>query len=92
MPRFYFQIRDGFGFAPDEEGQELPSIEEARAVAVEGARSLLGAGVEEGRLDIRGSILMKDNQDQLLETVRFEDVVEVMKGPLPPLSSEKGEK
>jgi hypothetical protein len=37
MPRYYFDIREGEDFAPDEEGLELPSIQ---AVQEEAARSL----------------------------------------------------
>lgn len=37
MPRYYFDIREGDDFAPDEEGIELPSL---KAVQEEAARSL----------------------------------------------------
>jgi hypothetical protein len=30
MPRFYFDIRDGESFVPDEDGLEFPTINEAR--------------------------------------------------------------
>ena len=30
MPRFYFDVRDGTTFVPDEEGIEFPGINEAR--------------------------------------------------------------
>ena len=33
MARFYFDLRDGDEFAPDEEGVELPGIREAREEA-----------------------------------------------------------
>ena len=33
MKRYYFDIRDGDGFSPDEEGLELPDIEAAQQEA-----------------------------------------------------------
>jgi hypothetical protein len=30
MPRFYFDVRDGELFIPDDEGLELPGLEQAR--------------------------------------------------------------
>ena len=30
MPRFYFDIRDGESFVPDEDGLDFPTINEAR--------------------------------------------------------------
>jgi hypothetical protein len=49
MPRFYFDVREGVRFAPDEEGLEFPDVEtaerEAATTAAEIGRDLLPKGV-----------------------------------------------
>ena len=83
MSQFKFHIRNGFGLAPDEEGQDLPSTENARIEALKGARSLLAAEVETGRMDLRGRIEVTDGQDRPVMTVQFRDAVEIQDGQLP---------
>jgi hypothetical protein len=40
MPRFYFDVREGVRFVPDEVGIELPSIDAAEHEAAESAASI----------------------------------------------------
>ena len=80
MPLYHFNIRNGFGFAADEEGLELPSEKEARLQAIRGARSLLSAEVLEGKLDLSGQIEVTDEQNGEVMTIRFRDVVSVHQG------------
>jgi hypothetical protein len=77
MPRFHLNIRNGHGFTPDEQGQELPGPEAARAAAVDGARDLMCADLMLGELDLRGQIEITDASGQLIDTVRFGDLVAV---------------
>jgi hypothetical protein len=47
MPRFYFDVREGVRFAPDEEGLEFPDVaaeREAATTAAEIGRDLLPKG------------------------------------------------
>ena len=48
MPRFYFDVREGVRFAPDEEGLEFPDVEtaerKAATTAAEIGRDLLPKG------------------------------------------------
>lgn len=83
MPRYHFNIRNGFGFAADEEGQELTSDKEARVLAIRGARSLMSAEVMEGVLDLDGQIEVTDDRNDEVMTVRFRDAVRVHQGNLP---------
>ena len=89
MPRFYFDIRNGLGFIPDEEGRELADAGVAREKALEGARSLLSAEVLQGGLDLRGSIEVMDEQRQAVLTVTFREAVRIMYGE-PPAAREGG--
>ena len=90
MPRFFLNIRNGLGFIPDDEGQELPSAEHARDEAVKGARSLLSAEVSEGRLDLRGRIEVTDGQGKITEVVQFRDVVHILTVEFPSSNEKKG--
>ena len=77
MPRYHFNIRNGFGFTADEEGLDLMSDTDARLQAIRGARSLICAEVLEGRLDLSGQIEVTDSQNDEVMTVRFSDAVRV---------------
>ena len=67
MPRYFFNIRDGYDVDEDEEGIELPDIEAARAEAL--------ATVEELRDELRdaGNIELEitDESGRRLLTVPF---------------------
>ena len=40
MPRFYFDVREGSRFVPDEEGLEFPDLDGAERAAAEAAASM----------------------------------------------------
>ena len=40
MPRFYFDVREGSKFIPDEDGLEFPDLEAAEREAAESAASM----------------------------------------------------
>jgi len=89
MPRFFFHIVNGNGFTEDEEGQELPDAERARAIAVDSARSLLSAEVSRGELDLTGRIEVADAGGKPLMAVKFDEVVEIRRGEPPALPSDQ---
>ena len=88
VPVFHLHIRNGFGFAPDDEGQELASLEHARQIALQGARSLMSADVTEGMLDLRGQIEIADEQGRPVGVVPFRDAVSIVDGELPPVDGD----
>jgi hypothetical protein len=77
MPRYYFHICNGNGFVEDEEGQELPDLEAARAVALNCARDIMAADVRRGALDLSSFIEIEDASRQLVHTLGFEDAVDL---------------
>jgi hypothetical protein len=77
MPRFYFHIRNGNGYTPDEEGQDLADLREARAIALAGIRSLLGEELAAGSLDLDGRIDIADDAGKLLLSLLFADAVDI---------------
>jgi hypothetical protein len=80
MPRYHFNIRNGYGFTRDEEGLDLASDMDAQVQAIRGARSLISAEVLDGTLDLDGQIEVTDDHDDQVLTVRFRDVVHVSQG------------
>jgi len=83
MTRYYFHVRNGFGYAQDEEGVDLDSLSAVKAMALEGARSLLSSEIREGRLDLRGRIEVTDAGNREVMTIPFADVLEIITGSLP---------
>ena len=77
VTRFHFHIENGSGVTPDEEGRDLRDLAAARVEAIKGIRSLLGAEVHEGRLDLRGSIHITAHDGSHLLTVTFAEAVEI---------------
>ena len=77
VPRFYLHVCNGTGFVADEEGQELPNLEAARAEAVKSARSIMASDVQRGMLDLSSFIEIEDADHQLVSTLGFQDAVDL---------------
>jgi hypothetical protein len=77
MPRFHLHIYDRAGSARDEEGLELTDLDEARASAVDGIRSLASQEVRVGLLDLEGRVEIADEGGTVLGIVRFPEAVEI---------------
>lgn len=77
MPRYFFDIFNGGGPVPDEEGVELPDLAAARAAAIVGIRSMLCEEVEQGRIDLDGRIEIYNCGRERLAAVPFGEAVEV---------------
>jgi hypothetical protein len=83
MPRFYFHIHDGIGFAEDLEGRETAGLAAAKEHALKGARSLMSADVEDGELDLRGRIEVNDEAGACVLVLHFRDALLIKDGDLP---------
>lgn len=79
MPRFYLHVCNGTGFIQDEEGQELPDLEAARAEAIKSARSIMASDVQRGMLDLSSFIEIENAEKQLVHTLCFGDAVDLTK-------------
>ena len=66
--------------ADDCEGHLLASLDEARAMAVDGIRGYLSHEVSGGQLDLRGRIDIEDDDGAVLASVRFDEVIEIVRG------------
>ncbi|HEX2136564.1 MAG TPA: hypothetical protein VHG30_11775 [Microvirga sp.] len=67
MPRFFFNIRDGYDLDEDDEGIELPSIEAARAEALATVEELRGELGDPGDIELE----ITDETGRRLMTVPF---------------------
>lgn len=76
MPRFHIHVHNKIGVTRDEEGQELPGLEEAAQKAVEGVRSILSEELRQGSFDLRGHVEIATPEGKVLRTIRFRDTVQ----------------
>jgi hypothetical protein len=75
MARYYFNIRHSDGLIEDQEGQELRSLEEARAEAAASARELIAESVLRGQgLDHR-TFEINDESGSTLAVVPFAEAI-----------------
>lgn len=79
VPRYFFHIHDDI-ISTDPEGIELADLEAARACAVEGARSLMMAQVQAGKLDLDHWIEVADEQGREVFRLRFAEALTVRGG------------
>jgi hypothetical protein len=76
MAQFYFGFQLAKGFvAQDDEGQDLPGLEEARAVAMASAREVLSSDVRFAHKDPLIAIIVKDETGQEVEKILAKDVL-----------------
>ena len=78
MARFYFDLHDDEDVI-DNQGRELGGVEEAKLEAVIEAREMIGASVAEGTIDLHHHIDVRDEGGSVIHTVRFGDVVQVVR-------------
>ena len=80
MATYHLHLINTHVEADDREGHLLASLDEARAMAVDGIRGFLSHEVRDGRLDLRGRIDIEDDHGAVLATVRFDEAVSIMRG------------
>jgi hypothetical protein len=78
MPLFFMNIRNAAGFVLDDEGQELPDLDAARAEAIGGIRSVLAEEVRAGVLNLHGQIEIRDADDALLAVVPYSEALQLI--------------
>jgi hypothetical protein len=76
--RYFFHIMNGQGRTDDDEGSELASLDEARAHAVDGIRSMLADETRRGHMDLNGRIEVTDADGAELAVVHFQDAVSIV--------------
>ena len=80
MPRYFFDLHNDVD-ALDEEGKELPDPQSARAHALREARQMIHASIDEqGHIDLRHRIEIRDEGRAIVDVVHFEDSVTIKRG------------
>ena len=69
MPRFYFHVNAGDELIPDDEGDDLPTIEAARRQAFVSARELLAGAIKGGKVEFPEAVVIADEAGHILEIV-----------------------
>ena len=74
MPRYYFNVIAGDGAHKDLEGSDLLGLDQARAEAIEDARSLMSDAIIRGEDISSRRLEICDDDGEVLFTVPFKDV------------------
>jgi hypothetical protein len=75
MARFYINFRNGNEIAKDDEGQDLPGLEEARAAALVSAREILADNVKAGAKNPLQAVIITDESGQEIMTIPAKEVL-----------------
>jgi hypothetical protein len=77
MPHYYLNVRNAAISVDDEEGEDFPDLDAARAKAVVSIRAILGDEVTRGKFDLRGKIEIVDERRQIVLAVPYAEAVTV---------------
>ena len=83
MPRYFFDLYNDM-VVPDEEGRELPDLDATIKHALKEARQMIAASAtEQGKIDLRHYIKVRDEAGSEVHCIEFEDAVSVQRGGRP---------
>src|SRR5688572_11583848 len=90
MPHYYFHfVGAGADPDPDDEGCERPDLAAAVEMAVAGARDIMAAEVQAGRLDLDQAIEIRDEDGTILAVLEFANAFEIQLPRYHPPDEEK---
>jgi hypothetical protein len=75
MPRFFIHSRYGGQLATDDEGQDLPGLDEARAAAIASARDILADEIKHPKAQAWEAMIIANKDGQELATIRAKDIL-----------------
>lgn len=75
MAMYYFHLRDGPYFVPDETGMDLAGLAEARLEACQSARDILAEQLRHGEPLDGQRIEIADDRGQIVDVVTFKDAL-----------------
>lgn len=71
MPRYYFDVSNGQGYTPDEEGVDLQDQAAAVHMAMDSIRSIISEEARKGVIDLDGYIEVRDGTAEALAHISF---------------------
>ncbi len=84
MPRFYFDVREGASFIPDDEGLEFASLDEAEREAATTAAEIGRDRLPKGDARDVTEELRNEHRQRVLTVMVTMDIHRVNPEPLPP--------
>jgi hypothetical protein len=75
MPRFYISFQSSKGFQQDDEGMDLPGLEEARAAAITSAREVLADDIKFAANDTMLAVIITSEDGQELARISAKDIL-----------------
>jgi len=75
MPKFYINFLNGGQIAKDDEGIDLPSLEDARAAALVAAREIVADNVKANASDPLRAVIITGENGRDLMTISAKDVL-----------------
>ena len=78
MPRYFFHLHNDID-AFDEEGRDLPGLQDARAVAIQEARDMAAESVKLGRLTLSHYVAVTDKSGTTVFTTSFREAVQIVR-------------
>ncbi|MDB5605092.1 MAG: hypothetical protein JWP25_1992 [Bradyrhizobium sp.] len=75
MPRFYIHFQNGDVIAKDDEGEDLPGLEEAKAAAVVSAREIVADNIKSNAKNPLRAVMIVNESGQNLLTILAKDVL-----------------
>jgi hypothetical protein len=75
MARLYFHLHECGHLVPDEEGQEVVDLQDARDRAIRAARDVMCAEVQNGKLCLGCCIIIADADNKEVDRIPFRDTV-----------------
>lgn len=71
MPHYFFNVSNGQGLTPDEEGIDLADQGAAQKMAVDSIRSIIAEEARKGVIDLDGYIDVSDGSSEKLIRIAF---------------------
>jgi hypothetical protein len=75
VARFFFNVRDGAYLLKDEEGIDLPSIDHARAQALQSTRELLAEAIKSGGDLSVDAVVVADEQGNEITSIAIKEAL-----------------
>jgi hypothetical protein len=75
MPKYYIHFQNGEIIAKDEEGQELPGLDEAKEAAMVSAREILADNIKGNAANPLRAVMIANEKGEILTTIPAKEVL-----------------
>ena len=75
MPRFYIHFQNSEIIAKDDQGQDLPSLQEAKETAMASAREILADNIKYNATNPLRGVMIANESGETLMTIPAKDVL-----------------